>query len=257
MLRDIYYCVGKQKLRGISDMDDKIKFFKGFKEPYLFDTNNPIVDKCKSINEVFIDNVNNVANQLNHIKVEVCLNMENINILYKNKEMSKLEKIERGDWVDLRCNSVSVVTTRFAIGVGEIPILTRTSERRELPFETGIFEGEEVQFVRYDKGDYLLINLGFAMELPEGYEAYVIPRGSTLKNYGLIQPNSPGVVDNTFCGDDDVWFMPALAQKDGFMIFNERICQFRIQKKMPESNFNPVEELGNENRGSYSSTGTK
>lgn len=47
--------------------------------------------------------------------------------------------------------------------------------------------------VELKKGEFKLIPLGVAMELPEGYEAHVVPRSSTFKNFGIIQTNSMGI----------------------------------------------------------------
>lgn len=105
------------------------------------------------------------------------------------------------------------------------------------------------------KGEFKLIPLGVAMELPKGYEAIVAPRSSTFKNFKIIQVNSAGVVDNKYCGDDDQWFMPVLAIEDTVIKKNDRICQFRIQKCNPIINFIEVDHLGNENRGGHGSTG--
>ena len=56
--------------------------------------------------------------------------------------------------------------------------------------------------------------LGVAMELPAGYEAHIAPRSSTFKNYGILQTNGVGVVDQSYCGDGDQWHMPAYATRD-------------------------------------------
>ena len=116
------------------------------------------------------------------------------------------------------------------------------------------------------KDEFKLIPLGVAMQLPEGYEAHIVPRSSTFKNYGIIQTNHQGVVDEKYCGDNDQWFMPAYClqpkhfeNNEAVTIIrkNERICQFRIVEHQPKINFNEVKELGNEDRGGHGSTGTK
>jgi len=109
--------------------------------------------------------------------------------------------------------------------------------------------------IHLKKGEFKLIPLGVAMELPKGYEAHIVPRGSTFKNFGVIQTNHQGVVDESFCGDNDQWFFPAYALRDTVINFNDRICQFRIMEKMPNIKFNVVNFLSNEDRGSYGSTG--
>jgi dUTP pyrophosphatase len=111
--------------------------------------------------------------------------------------------------------------------------------------------------VSMQKGDYRLISLGISLELPPGYEAHIAPRSSTFKNFKIIQANSFGVVDESYCGDMDVWMFPAIALEDTFINFNDRICQFRIMKKQPELEFIEVDYLENPNRNGFGSTGTK
>lgn len=109
--------------------------------------------------------------------------------------------------------------------------------------------------VEMKAGEFKLIKLGVAMQLPEGYEAIIAPRSSTFKNFGLLQTNSIGVVDETYCGDDDQWRFPALAMRDTVIHKNDRICQFRIIKHQPPVEFTVVETLDNANRGGIGSTG--
>ena len=130
-------------------------------------------------------------------------------------DIKPLEKTEKGDWIDLRV-------------------------------------AEDVEL---KAGEFKIISLGVSMKLPEGYEAHIVPRSSTFKNWGIIQTNHMGVIDNSYCGDDDVWMFPALATRDVFIEKNSRICQFRIQQKMDEAVFDTVDVLGNENRGGFGSSG--
>lgn len=109
--------------------------------------------------------------------------------------------------------------------------------------------------VELKKGEFALIPLGVAMELPKGYEAHVVPRSSTFKNFGIIQTNSMGVIDETYCGDNDQWFMPALAMRDTVINVNDRICQFRIMEHQPAIDFEETNVLGNADRGGHGSTG--
>lgn len=106
-------------------------------------------------------------------------------------------------------------------------------------------------------GEYKLIPLGVAMELPKGYEAYVVPRSSTYKNFGIIQTNSMGVIDGSYCGDNDQWHFPAYALRDTMIHKNDRICQFRIVENQPEVKFKVCENLNNVNRGGIGSTGVE
>ena len=143
--------------------------------------------------------------------------MLNIDIVYHNPNMPKLEKVDNGDWIDLRAS------------VG------------------GSFK----------KGDFALIDLGVSMRLPEGYEAHIAPRSSTFKHWGIFQTNSVGVIDNSFSGTNDVWKMPCFFTRDTVIEPNDRICQFRIVKKMEPVSFTEVTELDNTDRGGFGSSGRK
>ena len=104
-------------------------------------------------------------------------------------------------------------------------------------------------------GDFRLFSLGVSMKLPEGYEAHIVPRSSTYKNWGIIQANHMGVVDNSYCGNNDIWKFPAIAIRDTQIYKNERICQFRIMKKQPALEFMEVDRLDDEDRGGFGSSG--
>lgn len=109
--------------------------------------------------------------------------------------------------------------------------------------------------VKLKKNEFKLIPLGVAMELPEGYEAHVVPRSSTFKNYGIIQTNHMGIIDESYNGDNDQWFFPAYALRDTVIHINDRICQFRIIEHQPKIEFNEIQVLGNLDRGGHGSTG--
>ena len=142
--------------------------------------------------------------------------MKTIKIKYLN-DVERIKKIEKGDWIDLRCASKEDIVLKA--------------------------------------GEFKLIPLGVAMELPKGYEAHVVPRSSTYKHFGVIQTNHCGIIDETYCGDNDWWFLPVFALRDTVIRFNDRICQFRIVKKMPPVNIIEVDTLGNADRGGHGSTG--
>ena len=67
------------------------------------------------------------------------------------------------------------------------------------------------------------------MKLPKGFEAVVLPRSSTYKNFGIIQTNHMGVIDNSYCGDNDEWKYPVVAMRNTVINVDDKICQFRIQ----------------------------
>lgn len=144
--------------------------------------------------------------------------MEQIKIIYHNQNIDKIVNIEnKSDWYDLRA--------------------AETVEMRA--------------------GDYKLISLGVSMKLPEGYEAHVVPRSSTFKNFGVLQTNSFGIIDNSYSGTNDIWKFPALAMRDTVIHEGDRICQFRIMKKQPQIEFIEVNELDEMDRGGIGSTGTR
>ena len=144
--------------------------------------------------------------------------MKEIKIKYLNDDITRLEYIDgKSDWIDLRA-------------------------------------AEEVEL---KAGEFKLIHLGVAMQLPEGYEAHIVPRSSTFKKWGIIQTNHCGIVDNSYCGPNDWWRMPVFALRDTKIEVNDRICQFRIQKNQPTLVFNEVEDMEANNRGGFGSTGTK
>lgn len=110
--------------------------------------------------------------------------------------------------------------------------------------------------VKIKAGEFALISLGISMKLPAGYEAHVVPRSSTFKNWGILQTNSMGIIDNSYCGNNDVWKFPALAVRDTEIKVNDRICQFRIVKKQESITFREVDRLEDTDRGGFGSTGT-
>ncbi len=109
--------------------------------------------------------------------------------------------------------------------------------------------------IKLKKGESKLISLGVAMELPKGYEALLVPRSSTFKNFGIIQTNHCGVIDESYCSNEDVWMFPALAVRDTEIKINDRICQFRIIEHQPTILFEEVDDLANDYRGGFGSTG--
>ena len=141
--------------------------------------------------------------------------MKTINIKYHNSDLKKIEKIEIGDWIDLRA-------------------------------------AEDVEL---KAGDFKIISLGVSMKLPEGYEAHIVPRSSTFKTWGVIQTNSMGIIDNSYSGTNDIWRFPAYAIRDTEIKVNDRLCQFRIVKKQPQVEFIEVDKLDDTDRGGFGSTG--
>ncbi len=106
-------------------------------------------------------------------------------------------------------------------------------------------------------GEFRLIPLGVGMELPPGYEAHCVPRSSTFRNFGILQTNSMGIIDESYCGDGDQWFYPAYAVRDTEIHVNDRICQFRIVEHQPAFTFVETDHLSGKDRGGFGSTGIR
>lgn len=140
-----------------------------------------------------------------------------MNIKYFDPEYPRLEYIggHKSDWIDLR-----------------------SAERIELK-----------------KGEHYLIPLGVAMELPRGYEAWIVPRSSSFKHWGILQTNSPGIIDESYCGDNDQWFMSVYATRDAVIEKYDRVCQFRVIGHQITLQIKEVSSLQHIDRGGHGSTG--
>lgn len=134
----------------------------------------------------------------------------------RGRKVTPPEKHQKGDWIDLR------VAQDYVLAAGEFAVLS----------------------------------LGVAMELPVGYEAILAPRSSTFKKYGIVLVNSIGVIDNSYRGDEDVWGAPVFATRDTLIPFDTRVFQFRILENQPRLTIDIVDSLNNEARGGFGSTGT-
>jgi dUTP pyrophosphatase len=105
------------------------------------------------------------------------------------------------------------------------------------------------------EGDFKFLSFGFSAQLPSGYEAHILPRSSTFKKYGILLVNGMGIVDNSYCGDNDIWMFPAHATRSIVIPAGERIAQFSLVLKQKPLEFEFVETLGNNDRGGFGSTG--
>lgn len=140
-----------------------------------------------------------------------------IQIKYHNKNIPKIKKVEQGDLIDLYA--------------------AETVEMKE--------------------GDFKIISLGISAKLPWGYKAQVYPRSSTFKTWGILQANSVGQIDNSYCGDNDIWKYPAYATRDTTIHEGDRICQFEIVPIMQGIEIEEAETLDSVDRGGFGSTGTR
>lgn len=110
-----------------------------------------------------------------------------------------------------------------------------------------------------EPGKHTLIRLGFACKLPEGYHACILPRSSTFPVYHILLVNSMGIIDGKYCGNQDEWmlsvYIPAEFKDSVKLPRDVRIAQFEIRKDCEDLDFIEVEELANEDRGGFGSTG--
>lgn len=105
--------------------------------------------------------------------------------------------------------------------------------------------------------EFKIISLGVSMQLPKGKYAVVVPRSSACKNYGVIMANSIGIIENSYCGNNDIWGFPAVAIRHTEIPKGTRLCQFRLADQSEAIVFEPVDDLGNPDRGGFGSTGSK
>lgn len=153
-----------------------------------------------------------------NIEVEPTLDINPIiKVRYISNDIIRINQTDIGDWIDLRAS-------------------------------------DDYLFKAFE---YKKISLGIAMDIPNEYEAIVAPRSSTFEKFGIIMTNSIGIIDHTYCGNNDIWRFPALALRDTIIHKNDRICQFRIQKRMNKVILNEVDDLGNIDRGGFGSTGIR
>lgn len=175
-----------------------------------------------------------------------------IKVLRLNKSIQLPKVISKGDWIDLRLSNTATLKAPYA----------ETLKRKK--------SDDDVNRIRTVVFDYQLLSLGVAIQLPEGFEAVVVPRSSLFNKYGIIQANSFGVIDNTYCGNNDEWRFPALPTRNTTIPANERICQFRIQLSQKATIWQKIKwlfsnsikivevyNLSDNNRDGFGSTGNK
>lgn len=168
-----------------------------------------------------------------------------LDIIYHDKNMPRLEKIDKGNWIDLR-----IIVGGKKNGV----------KLTEEDFKDGI--------LKYKEGDTMMLCLGISLNQPKGYEINIVPRSSTFKNYGILLANSQGIIDNTYSGNNDQWCFPALFVRDAEIKVGDRIAQFRICLSQKATiwqkikwlftnkiKFVEVDNLDSEDRGGFGSTG--
>lgn len=156
--------------------------------------------------------------------------MLTVRVLYKDNQMPRLAMCSKGNWVDVRV--VNIDGKQW-------------------------FEHNNSFYIPYFAGEYLLLRLGFALQMPVGYEAHLVPRSSTFKTYGFIQTNGMGVIDWTYRGPDDEWCMPVFTTSDGVIMKYDRVGQFRLMPAMGEIKIQEVDEFNEPNRGGFGSTGVR
>ena len=172
-----------------------------------------------------------------------------VKVKYHDPNMPKLEQAEFGNWIDCRVIEGGTVT-RFLGEPNEFKTdlawLTKKDEN-----------GKEIKYIKYLKGDFLMLKLGISLNQGKGYEVNLVPRSSTLKNFHVIQANCYGVGDDTFTGDNDIYHFPCFALGDGEIQLYDRVCQMRINKAMNKLNLVEVDTMDSEDRGGFGHSGVK
>ena len=147
---------------------------------------------------------------------------EVIQIKYFDPDMPRMSMKSFGDWIDCRA-------------------------ARDYDLDPSTFKFTDMP---------ILIDLGFACKLPEGYEAHLAPRSSSFSKWGFLVVNSIGIIDSSYCGDGDHWMLAVYPTRKAHIDKYDRVCQFRIMKKQPSIIFEEVDSLG-VSRGGFGSTGVK
>ena len=176
---------------------------------------------------------------------------------YKNKFLKYMNKTEWSDSMNIKI--------KYFEGAKKLEINPKGNL-------IDVYSREDIFIPQFDMR---LVHLGFAMELPKGKIAKLYPRSSTFKTWGCILANSVGIIDETYCGDNDEWLAPlvCIAPKNSEPVpINElcsetifgtwvrkgdKIAQFEIVDAMEMPTFVEVETLGNKDRHGIGSTGTK
>lgn len=160
----------------------------------------------------------------------------------KIRENSILPEAHNGNWMDAYVSKIGTVS----------------------PDEGGRYNYNEVVWydenkhdtIHYVKDDVVIVQLGFALQLPPNHELHLLPRSSTFKKTGLLLTNSMGIGDTSYCGNGDEYSAMFFATRAGEVSIGQRIVQIRIEESMGDKfEFVEVEDLGNPDRGGFGSTG--
>lgn len=251
-----FYFLDTLSLQEIEEIQQQLIDDKNIKK-------NDIIRKIKTTSTIDIDTtLESVTKErlkpdyIDHVK-ELILEELNkpldVKIKYHDPLMPKLEKITKGNWIDCRVIEGGNITKFDEYGN---PIKSKAWWTEVLKKNE---DGEvyATKILRYKKGDFMMLCLGISLNQGEGYEVNLVPRSGTFKNFHIIQTNHYGIGDDTFTGNGDIYHFPCYALADGKIELYDRVCQMRINKAMGQVNFNEVDDMESEDRGGFSSTGTK
>lgn len=243
-LKDYYVDETTYYVLGLRDTDEYNRDF----ELHQFEVVN---NKENNLNDKGVDNMSK-EEIIKLIREE--LNKELIiPIKYHDKNMPRMKKLKRGNWIDCRIIEGGKITKNKGTDK-EIKINLEWEDCERL-LEDGTIE--YTKKIVYKKGDFLMLPLGFSINQPKGYEVNILPRSSTFKNFGIIQANSMAIGDDTYIGDDDMYYYPALALTDGEIYLYDRICQMQINKTT-NLVLNEVNTFNNNNnRGGFGVSGVR
>lgn len=179
-----------------------------------------------------------------------------MNILVKKMgEQAIIPQCHNGDWTDLYVHAVEVISP---LGIHEYYTMEDDiPENVKYKVVGGGVRLEKGTLIYFNTGNTVMLHLGVAMKMPEGFEGHLLPRSSTYKKTGLLMTNSMGIIDNAYCGDNDEWCAMMYATRNGHIVLGDRYHQFRIMEKCHPITFNEVDSMNCEDRGGYGSTDIK
>jgi len=105
---------------------------------------------------------------------------------------------------------------------------------------------------------FALVRTGLVIVAEPPFGLFIFPRSSLFRKKGLIMPNSVGIIDFDYCGEEDEILIPLynVTEKEASIGSQERIAQAIFLKvDIPHLVEITKEELPSKSRGGFGSTG--
>ncbi len=96
-------------------------------------------------------------------------------------------------------------------------------------------------------GERVLVPTGFALTIPEGFEAQLRPRSGWAYRTGITLLNTPGTIDSDYRGEIKV-LLVNLGDKDVWIKDGDRVAQLVFGRVLPVE-FVVLKEIGKTSRG--------